>query len=223
MKEFFSSSAFLIALGVTLVIFIFLRVAKNRLQNKMVNAFTEQDYDAYFKLIDSWLSKYIYPRAQREFLKMNAYMATGNHEELMKQMDYFEERKMPPKLLTEICFRMFNYFLGIRDAEGSRRSLELLEKIVGAEKALRNRQMYDIYIKENATHLDEMAKEYEELLNEEDVEPMMFCQLEVMLAYQYYYKGDKVKSKEMFEKGIEHADSEIYKDGLRLVMKDFKL
>ncbi|MDB7989272.1 hypothetical protein DXC78_05160 [Faecalicoccus pleomorphus] len=87
----------------------------------------QDDFDTYFKVLDSFISKISFPAFYRENIRLSAYI-TQNKEELVKKQINFMETEMRLKREEQQIFeRAFYYFIDKRDKNVA---YDILQKIL---------------------------------------------------------------------------------------------
>ena len=75
-------------LVVIVLLIIWLAVLKKRIFTKVYHYLNVEDYDNFFKCVDSRLARMMIPIYMREYYKLNAYIKMDDYQNVTKQFNY---------------------------------------------------------------------------------------------------------------------------------------
>lgn len=187
-----------IAIAVSLFFSIKKRTVYKRLQQYM----SEERWGDFERLLDGKLTSMLYPRYNREYLRLNSYLLRENYADANKLFDELLQLKLPNMQRVDLVIKAFNYFVG---RENRTRSKELLDEIktyqgervepIQAECQL----MYDTMILKHSDDIDDITRQIEE------ADAAKRGRLEYLLALQYRNKGDMDAFNEHVKKAAEDS------------------
>ena len=160
--------------------------------------------EEFDRLLDGKLTSMLYPRYNRDYLRLNSYLLREDHERADEMFDLLLSLNLPKMQRVDLVIKAFNYYLGQENREKSK---ELLHEIKGfeggqAEAVAHECQlMYDTMILKCHNDIPELKR----MLKEAGDDPVKRCRLEYLLALQYQNKGDEAKFAEYLEKSGQHS------------------
>ena len=202
--------AIIIAGVIILAIAIFMYVKQKTTFNRLEKMLEDEDYDGFFKLVDSKLTHLLFPEYNLTYFKLNAYLNMGDDENVDKILDDLLSRNLPEEQRQDLVIKAFTIYLQREDKEKTRELLKEIESW-NSEKYRQTthecRRLYDIVILEKANHIDEMERELGASEGKER------GRLEYFIALQYHNKGDEENYQKYYELAIRHSfDYEIRSD-----------
>lgn len=202
--------AIIIAGVIILAIAIFMYVKQKTTFNRLEKMLEDEDYDGFFKLVDSKLTHLLFPEYNLTYFKLNAYLNMGDDENVDKILDDLLSRNLPEEQRQDLVIKAFTIYLQREDKEKTRDLLKEIESW-NSEKYRQTthecRRLYDIVILEKANHIDEMERELGASEGKER------GRLEYFIALQYHNKGDEENYQKYYELAIRHSfDYEIRSD-----------
>ncbi len=188
--------AIVIALILTVVMFVVSKRLKASKQNLMISYLQTGKFEEFEKLTNSFLVKMLFPRYNIEYLKLNASILEGDEAKIEEQFDGLLKVKKSKVQTEDITMKAFNYYVGVENKE---RCSELMETIKGFtnERMVQEATiMYDIFILKKGNHIEEVSKMMEGM---PDAQKGVN---EYLLAVQYENIGDleNAKKYEMLSK-----------------------
>lgn len=190
----------IICIGVSVFFSVKKRTTFKRLQQLMA----VKQWDEFDRLLDGKLTSMLYPRYNRDYLRLNSYLLREDHERASEMFDLLLGLNLPKMQRVDLVIKAFNYYVGQEDRKKSK---ELLHEIKGfeggqAETVAHECQlMYDTMILKRHNDIPEL----ERMLEDVGDDPVKRCRLEYLLALQYQNKGDEAKFQEFLEKSGQHS------------------
>lgn len=177
---------------VVLVISLFgTQFYKNRILNKLLKSMKEQDFDTYFKTLDTLLCKYLFPPFNREYMRLNAFFMLGDMTKIKDQFDLIFRMRINKKQEADVAMKAFYFYVDENEKRKAKEMMGRIEKCSGKEVADQCAITYDIFLDRKADYIDQM--EAEVLRSEAGPERGIF---HFMLALQYSYLNNSAKEKE---------------------------
>ncbi len=191
--------AIVIILGI--ILYFGMNYLKARQQNKMVELLQNGEFDQFFALTDSLLTKYLFPRYNVEYLKLNGYIIKGEEANIEKQFDFLLNARKNKAQTEDITMKAFNYYVGIENKEKSTELLEQIQSFTNERMVKEAETMYDIFILKNGNHIEELLTTLEKLPEEGKAVN------EYLLSVQYENIGDKENAKKYEKLSKKHMES----------------
>ena len=128
----------------------------------------------------------------KESMKLSAYIAQEESEEVKKEIALIEKYAYKTSTKINEYFKCILFFLGKREEASCKQMLDYVKKL-GDERTYNNLKIqYDIFILKESKHIDEIKKKLEiaqrnNMLNKD----LMVGSLEYLIGLQYSYLNDK--------------------------------
>lgn len=194
--------AIVIAIVLTVATY-FLKIQK---QNKMIVCLQNANYDEFFKLVDSFFSKMLFPRYNLEYMKLNAYILQGKEQEIEAQFDGLLHARKNKTQTEDITMKAFNYYLGVENKKKCSELIEVIKTFTNERMVQEATILYDIFILKLGNHIDEIL---------EMIEGMSDAQKgvnEYLLSVQYGNIGDKENAKKYEKLSKKHLNEPLKND-----------
>lgn len=181
------------------------RLLINQISNKLTRFLMQGDFEAFDALSEKFLTRYLIPVFNLDFMKMNSYLARGDEENINKIFEHFDQRRLNKAQKYAVASNAFYYYLSMEENEKCRKYYQVLkENDDGRKETEMADWLYDAYIEEGSQYLDKILETYEKA--QDQAKP----QLEALLAKNYQNKGDKKKA-ELYNKKIKDYVEELDK------------
>lgn len=186
------------ALGITLVVlciclFISVELKKRSTFKTLVQLLNSQDYGEYLTVLNRPFVKLVYPKYNRYYMKLNAYMFMEDHEEITRLLKEMLNMKTTYKQRVDLVTKAFNYYIECDDKEHATILMEEIEGYDDEALKLECRKVYDIFILKTYQYIEEMEARLPQTSGMEK------GFLEYLLSIQYESKQDMKKSKYYLE------------------------
>lgn len=192
----------IIVIVIALAISLFFTVKKRTVYKRLQQYMAEERWGDFERLLNGKLTSMLYPRYNREYLRLNSYLLRENYADANKLFDELLQLKLPNMQRVDLVIKAFNYFVG---RENRTRSKELLDEImtyqgervepIQAECQL----MYDTVILKHSDDIADIERQIK------DADTAKRGRLEYMLALQYRNKGDMDAFNEHVKKAAEDS------------------
>lgn len=169
-----------------LIDFIMRRVASDRI----TRYFAQGSYDELLKYMDSFIAKmYLHP-FNRDFVRMNAYIAKGDDKNALEVCDRLLNARLNKKQRAAAEDKAFTLYLDAGKYKDAKKMLKLIEARDEDEAYEKScRQMYEIIANRSSVYLDDMLEELPDAKGERK------AQLLSLIALQYGNRGQQAKAK----------------------------
>lgn len=181
------------------------QLIKVRKQNKMITCIQNGDYDGFFKTADSFIVKFLFPRYNLEYLKLNAYILQGKEESIEAQFDSLLAARKSKAQKEDITMKAFNYYVGVENKEKCTELMEVIKTFTNERMVQEATIMYDVFILKQGNHIKEIEEMMEGL---GDAEKGIN---EYLLSVQYANIGDKENAKKYEKLSKKHLNEPIKK------------
>ena len=157
-----------------------------------MEALQKQDFDAFFKRLDTLSCKYFYPPFNREYMRLNGYVLKGDKKKVEECFELLLQMRKSKKQELDVVIKAFYYYIDENNKRKCKALLERMKTIADESITQECEVLYDILLEEETKYIDDM----EEQLKDEELQDAQKGMFHYMLALQYNYKHDEKKKKE---------------------------
>ena len=175
---------------ICIAVSVFFSVKKRTTFKRLQQLMAAKQWDEFDRLLDGKLTSMLYPRYNRDYLRLNSYLLREDHKRADEMFDLLLGLNLPKMQRVDLVIKAFNYYVGQEDRKKSK---ELLHEIKGfeggqAEAVAHECQlMYDTMILKRHNDIPEL----ERMLEEAGDDKVKGCRLEYLLALQYKNKATR--------------------------------
>lgn len=172
---------------VVILMFVGIQYFKQKILKKLITCLRDQDYDTYYKTLESFGCKYFYPIFNRTYMKMNGYVMQGDKYKVIQTFDELLKLKLNRKQELDVCVKAFYFYV---DEENKTKTKELLDRITNIKNETITEEctvIYDIFIEKETSYIDAMIEQ----IPESEGAPRGL--LNYMVGVQYHYLHDRKK------------------------------
>lgn len=210
----------MIAVFIIIVFVVLHYIGKNIVMKKMTTSLEEEKYDAFFKTSQSILCFLFVKPYIKESMKLSAYIAQEESEEVKKEIALIENMRIKPQQKLMSISNAFYFFLGKREEASCKQMLDYVKKL-GDERTYNNLKIqYDIFILKESKHIDEIKKKLEiAQRNNMPNKDLMVGSLEYLIGLQYSYLNDKKNMMKYFKPALIHCKGTTYEVEMNQVIE----
>ena len=166
---------------ICIAVSVFFSVKKRTTFKRLQQLMAAKQWDEFDRLLDGKLTSMLYPRYNRDYLRLNSYLLREDHKRADEMFDLLLGLNLPKMQRVDLVITAFNYYVGQEDRKKSK---ELLHEIKGfeggqAEAVAHECQlMYDTMILKRHNDIPEL----ERMLKDAGDDKVKSCRLEYLLA-----------------------------------------
>ncbi len=195
----------IICIAVIVVFEVLRRVLINSISNRLTRYLMQGDFKSFDALSEQFLTRYLIPVFNLDFMKMNSYLARGDEENTNKIFEHFDQCRLNKAQKYAVASNAFYYYLSMEEDEKCRKYYQTLKENDAANKETEMADwLYDAYVEGGCRYLDRILEVYGNA--QEQAKP----QLEALLARNYENKGDK-KNANLYNKKLKQYAEELDK------------
>ena len=188
-----------LSLAILAVLFLLTEYGKRASFRKLSSLLSKGEYDAYFAYLDTPLVKYLYPKYNRLYMKLNGLMFKEDHAQIQKMFDELLSYRITKKQRKDLVLKAFNYYIERGDKKNTKTLLDEIDTWENEDTQKKeSHKLYDIFILKKYNYIEEMEAVLDQLSG------MNLGFMEYLLSLQYENKGDQEKSKMYLERSQEH-------------------
>lgn len=203
---------------VIVLIFAFSRVSafflKRSYMKRIMKLIDEEDYDVFFRMIDSVGCRYAFPVYFREFMRFNVLLETGITKDVAAQVDILMGLKQTsPKQKVSIAIRAFYYFIEKKDMAKCRDMIHIVRDCGNAEVEQELRMIAGVMLQGESKYIEQFKTYYEQA--EEGYQKSLFA---YMIALQYDARGERKNSEKYLKEAAEGLKHSPYEKEIRRML-----
>lgn len=212
----------IIIIIITLLL-IFVPILLKRLTwKKLIKQLNDEDYNAFFHTLDTTVCKLSYSAFNREYMRLSAYLAMRDDNQIETQLDLLKNMRISNKQKASVGSRGFYYYLEkgkIKKAEG----MLTYSKGYADEKTYHNMEIqYSILLKKESKYIDDVKS----ILNSmwdgtSKLDPdkkYAVGTLQYLIGLQYSYINDVDHMMEYFNPALENLVNTPYAEDIQNIM-----
>ena len=132
---------------------------------KILAAMTSEDFDGFFKILDSFGCKYALRPFDREMMRLSAYIASGRSKAVDEQMQIMLNMRVNKKNKLTIAMRAFYYYVEKKNRHKAYDMIKVVEENGSPDAAKEMRMVASVLLRKEAKYIKEMKAYYDNALN----------------------------------------------------------
>lgn len=158
---------------------------------QLLSCLNQNDFEKFFSLADSRLTKLLFQPYNLEYLKLNALLMKQDAKAIDTQFDKLLRFKLTKIQKADLLSKAFSYYLKMTNKQKCQSLLKEIQMLDDPSLTKEAQKMYAIILEGNTNYIQET----EEKLRTANKEEKTY--LSYLLAIQYKNLKDKQKSKEL--------------------------
>ncbi len=183
-----------IAIGVAVA----LAVLKKKTSQNIVIAIEKGDHNEFVSILNSKLTKFLFPAAYLDSLRLNEAMIRNDVNEIDRLLEKFAKIKLSEKDKEKIYTQAYNYYLSVKSYKKCGIWHDKIKELKNDRLINEIDKSYNIYVEKGYKYLDEMLDELENM--EENSRGVN----EFLISLMYKNKGDKQNAAKYEKLSKEH-------------------
>ena len=115
---------------ICIAVSVFFSVKKRTTFKRLQHLMAAKQWDEFDRLLDGKLTSMLYPRYNRDYLRLNSYLLREDHKRADEMFDLLLGLNLPKMQRVDLVIKAFNYYVGQEDRKKAK---ELLHEIKGFE------------------------------------------------------------------------------------------
>lgn len=115
---------------ICIAVSVFFSVKKRTTFKRLQQLMAAKQWDEFDRLLDGKLTSMLYPRYNRDYLRLNSYLLREDHKRADEMFDLLLGLNLPKMQRVDLVIKAFNYYVGQEDRKKAK---ELLHEIKGFE------------------------------------------------------------------------------------------
>ena len=104
---------------ICIAVSVFFSVKKRTTFKRLQQLMAAKQWDEFDRLLDGKLTSMLYPRYNRDYLRLNSYLLREDHERASEMFDLLLGLNLPKMQRVDLVIKAFNYYVGQEDRKKS--------------------------------------------------------------------------------------------------------
>lgn len=190
--------------------------------HRIVKALREEDFEKYYRSIDSLMCKLSYSAFDRENMRLSGYMTQNRREDIEEQFTMMKKMRVKDKSKIALGSRGFYYYLEQGRVKKARDMIDFV-RLNGGDAACHDLEIqYSILLKKESKYIDEIKAKLNALWDGTSSLPedrkIIVGTFEYLIGLQYSYLKDKENMMKYFKPALEHCANTPYEENIRQII-----
>lgn len=164
-------------------------IMRKVVSNRITRYFSMGKYEELLSYLDTFTAKNFLHPFNRDYVRMNAYLALGQDEKAIEIVDKLLQAKLDKRQKPAVVDSAFTLYLDAGRYKDAKKMLAIIEKEGQKDYAESCREMYEIIANKSSRYLNEMLEELPSASGEAK------AQLLSLIALQYRNRGQQTKAR----------------------------
>lgn len=206
-----------VLIGVVAVIIILIRnyLMRKVYTKKIMKAMSEENYDQFYQILDSFWCKFALHPADREMMRLSAVLSQGEVGKIEDQITMMLHMRMKKKRKAAVAMQGFYFYVEMKNRRKADKMISIVQENVGPEAAKELKMISSVLLRKEAKYIHEMQAYYDNAAADE--QKGMFAYL---LGLQYKYKNDTKKSKKYLKEALQKLKGTPYEEEIRGLLSE---
>ena len=211
----------------TLVLILVPLIMKRVIWKKLLYQLDNEQYDEFYKTLDSGACKFSYQAFNREYMRLSGYLAQRDDDKIEQELNLLKNMRISNKQKASVGSRGFYYYLEkgkIKKAEGM---LSYSKGLVD-EKSYKNMEIqFSILMKKESKYIDDCK----EILNSmwdgksslDNNRKYPVGTMQYLIGLQYSYLKNTEHMMEYFKPALSNLKNTPYEEDMHRIMEKFHI
>ena len=106
---------------ICIAVSVFFSVKKRTTFKRLQQLMAAKQWDDFDRLLDAKLTSMLYPRYNRDYLRLNSYLLREDHKRADEMFDLLLGLNLPKMQRVDLVIKAFNYYVGQEDRKKSKK------------------------------------------------------------------------------------------------------
>ena len=218
-------NGWIILLGIALLIIIPI-VMKRISWKKLIKLSESNNYEGYYKELDSMKCKLSFSAFDRENMRLSGFIAEEKTAKVEEQIHFMEHMRLRKKQRAALGIRGFYYYLEKGRVKKARDMMDLV-KANGSENSYNDLEIqYSILLKKESKHIKDIQAKIDAIWDGKSEIPadkqMIIGTFEYLIGLQYSYENDYKNMMKHFEPAMKLCKGTPYESDMLEIIKTKK-
>ena len=173
------------------------RLLSNYINNKALFYLQKHDFDNFYKILDSFVSKFVFYPFNLEYFKLNGAFIQENDSLIKSQIELIDSKlKLNKTQKTDFYYKAFMYFLSKENKTKTNYFLKKIKTLENDKLTNTANILYDVYINKGNKYLNSLLQDIKKDINREEL-----ISKQTLIMQIYENMGD-IKSANKYKKAI---------------------
>ncbi len=184
-----------ILIGVAIVFLIVVQGARTVVTNRLQELFASKHYDEFLDTVDDPLARFFIPVYNREYLRLNAYLAQEDTESASRSLDLLLAMRSTARQRDDLLSVAFQFYMKQERFKDAKAVLDEMKDTGRNEARVASyERTWEIFGNKSYAYLDQMEADFK------DADTPTKISLALMISTQYANKKEPKKAEEWQQK-----------------------
>ena len=156
--------------GIVVIIFIGYLITKNTVKGKLMLAFQNRDFDAYYKLLDRTITKIMIPAYNIEYMRLNGLIEEKKSKKVDDQFALLFKGRKTEKQKENLYQKCLQYYVDVNQSKKCHQVLKSMKDNQLNEKIIEEATwIVDILVDHQANHIQDIQSQLNTATKEQKV------------------------------------------------------
>ena len=206
-----------VLVGVVVLVVILIRnyLLRKTYTKKIMKAMSEEDYDRFYHILDSFWCKFALHPADREMMRLSAVLSQGDTAKIEDQINLMLHMRMKKKRKAAVAMQGFYFYVEMKNRRKADKMISIVQENAGPQSAKELKMIASVLLRKEAKYIHEMQAYYDNAVADE--QKGMFAYL---LGLEYKYKNDTRKSKKYLKEALQKLKGTPYEEEIRSLLSE---
>ena len=198
-------------------------IMKKKVMKQLLNDIEAENFDAFFKRLDSFWANFSLKAYDREVLRLNGLLAQNSDAtKIYEQFSKLMEKKQKDGQKASVLSRMFYYYLEHADEANCAKIIKELEELKFDKLALQCKIQYSVLLKKESKYINEVKSQIHAMKESGNTDSAQIGSLEYLVGIQYYYANKKDNARRYLEVALKNLTGSPYEQEIKDILAKLK-
>ena len=208
-----------VLIGVIVLVVILIRnyLLRKTYTKKIMKAMSEEDYDRFYHILDSFWCKFALHPADREMMRLSAVLSQGDTAKIEDQINLMLHMRMKKKRKAAVAMQGFYFYVEMKNRRKADKMISIVQENAGPQSAKELKMIASVLLRKEAKYIKEFQSYYDNA--KADEQRGMFAYL---LGLQYSYIDDEKNTSRYLKEAQQLLKGTPYEEVIRDLLKERK-
>lgn len=162
------------------------------IKNKLIEFLESKDFESFYNLLNTTITKIVLPPYNIEYMKLNGYMMQNRKKDIDRQFEFLLKLRKNKQQTQDLLQRGMQYYIDKKDSRKCHLFLENMKNIMPKQVIEEATYMVDILVDEKSCYIEEMKNKINDV--SENQKPVYY-----FLIQKQYENCNDMKNAKLYE------------------------
>lgn len=162
------------------------------IKNKLIEFLESKDFESFYNLLNTTITKIVLPPYNIEYMKLNGYMMQNRKKDIDRQFEFLLKLRKNKQQTQDLLQRGMQYYIDKKDSRKCHLFLENMKNIMPKQVIEEATYMLDILVDEKSCYIEEMKNKINDV--SENQKPVYY-----FLIQKQYENCNDMKNAKLYE------------------------